>query len=832
MKKSTLKLLSLVLIILMLMTSGCKKTPTDDPNTSGTPGANGDATGNTNTVGAPAGTYVPIPLKYDEDGDENEGKTCVEVTPPANEDDHTVNSLLPPISATFEGAETVKETNWYGLNGNVKLSLSEEGFVGQCLRFDKDPDVNFHTALVDIAPYITHGGVYTIRFKIRVVGGDGATNAFQGVVRCGKPTSFTGTKDYKGTGAAAPMDDEIWYMYTGQLTVADEDIGKGGKWGLGLQTIQTGIETVFIDDVEVFEAAYEEEPKAVTEAVTWVANEVVLNSSKEYKDPVMDVDVDLILTDGNVTYTVPGFWDGGNVWRVRFMCPTAGTWTYTTKCTDTSDTGLHGQTSTVECKAYTGNLNIYKHGFIKTEPNVKYFMYNDGTPFFYLGDTHWALGNETIDMVKSIVKDRARQGYTVYQSEPIGATYNFIDGISSSDIKGLKSYDQKFKEIAAYGLVHTNASLFFTSSMPEFIEANGGYSDKEVGVGVHKNGTIIKFRDLADSTKLMLEKMCRYWVARYSAYPVMWTLAQEADNDFFWTELNDFHGHEQWGLANNPFKYVAEYIHKYDPYNAPLTAHQEGSSYTKASNSAFRDVAGHTWYASQWKPDITGKKLVSTNAMDYWQYGQGKPCVNYESHYCFLETQHFGARAQGWMSFLSGFCGYGYGAQDTWYYLGNYNENEPTDDGVDIITVDEKKAANWKDAVKYESSIQAASMRTFFENSVGDWYNLIPRFDDTAYLERENGAYAVIASNESNTKIVTYFYNFSDATVGEKVNSSAGGAKTGTFGNLEANGTYNYMWFDPIKGKIAGTGTFTADANGRWHAGEKALTDMVLYIYK
>ncbi len=832
MKKSTVKLLSVFLVILMLLTAGCAKT-TDGADASGSqaPGGTNQPEGTPND--GPVGTYVPIPLKYQDDAaDENEGKTCVEVTPPANESDHVVNSLLPPESATLEGVETVKDSKWYGLNGNVTLSISEEGFVGQCLRFDKDPDTNFYTALIDIAPYIKKAGIYTIRFKVRVIGGDGSNNAFAGVVRCSSATSFTGTKTYKGTGSAGPMDDGLWYMYTGQLTVAEEDIGVGGKWGLGLQTIQKGIETVFLDDIEVFEAVYSEEPKAVTEAVTWVANEVILNSSKEYKNPYEDVDIEMTLTDGNVTYTIPGFWDGGNVWRVRFMCPTVGTWTYTINCTDTTNTGLHNQKSTVEVKAYTGNLHIYSKGFIKTEANVKYFMYNDGTPFFYLGDTHWALGNETIDMVKTIVKDRARQGYTVYQSEPIGAGFNFIDGINGADIQGFRSYDKKFKEIAAYGLVHTNASLFFTSSMVEYIEKNGGYSSEQVGIGVHKKNGVIPFYDLADETKENLERACRYWVARYSAYPVMWTLTQEADNDFFWTELNDYHGHEKWGLANNPYKYVAEYIHKYDPYNAPLTAHQEGSSYTKASNSAFRDVEGHTWYGSQWKPDITGKKLVSTNAKDYWEYGQGKPCVNYESHYCFLETQHFGARAQGWMTFLSGFCGWGYGAQDTWYYLGNYNEDEPTDDGVDVITVEEKKAANWKDALKYESSIQAASMRTFLENRVVEWYALIPRFDDYTYLEPETGAYAVTASNADNTKIVTYFYNFSDTSVGEKPNSPGGGTKTGTYGNLVANETYNYMWFNPITGKVDARGTFTADANGKWFAGEKATTDMVLYIYK
>jgi hypothetical protein len=179
-------------------------------------------------------------------------------------------------------------------------------------------------------------------------------------------------------------------------------------------------------------------------AVTWVANEIVLESNIKYDDPFNDVDVDLILTKGEITYTIPGFWDGKNTWRVRFTCTEEGTWTYKTICTDTKNTGLHNITDTVVCEKYDGDLEVYKRGFVKTQKNTKYFMYNDGTPFFYLGDTHWGLGLETIDMIKEIVKTRAEQGYSVFQSEPLEAKFKFQDGITEEDMEGLKEHDEKF----------------------------------------------------------------------------------------------------------------------------------------------------------------------------------------------------------------------------------------------------------------------------------------------------------------------------------------------------------------------------------------------------
>ena len=819
------KIIALFLVIIMLFTVGCTGNGGDE-----LPAYTEEIIEN-----EPSTTYLPRPLSNNDDGDDGSQNACVQIEQGSTSE---LNTILPLVNADFEDAEAMKDTKWSRIGNSVQMEITEDGFSGNGLKFTKDAskDASFHSAFIDFKPYVKNAGTYTLRMKFKVVGSDGTSNAFAGVVRTDSKDKYSFCpegKDFKGTGTVGVIDDDVWYLYTASLTISAEDVlTEKGSWRFGLQSIQEGIETVYIDEVEIFETSYDEEPKAVTEAQTWVANEVVLLSSKTYADPFNDVDVDLELTNGKVTYLIPGFWDGGNTWRVRFVCTEEGQWTYKTICTDSENAGLHNQTSTVNCNKYVGNLEVYKHGFVTTDPEKKYFVYADGTPFFYLGDTHWALGGETVDMVKEIVKTRAEQGYNVYQSEPINASYNFIDGVTNADIAGLKVYDEKFKTIASYGLTHVNAAHFFTSNMAEYIEKNGGYSDTVLGYGT-KKGTMYPFYDISDTTKANLEKISRYWVARYSAYPVMWTLAQECDNDFFWEQKSDFHGHEKWGVANNPYVYVAEYFGKHDPYKHPLTAHQEGSSYTKASNSAFREVEAHTWYASQWNPKVTGESIVESPT-DYWLNGQGKPTIRYESYYWMVQTKDFGARARSWMSILSGMAGVGYGAQGGWYYGGSYQANREEDDGVDTITVEEKAAhkSDWKGALQAESSIQVTYMRNFFENRVGDWYNLIPRFDDTEYLERDLGAYAVMASNEDNSKAVIYFYNFSDTTLAQKPNAEHSGTMTGTVKKLEAGARYEFLWFNPVTGKAVKKGSFLADELGQWKIPEKETCDMVLYISK
>ena len=143
-------------------------------------------------------------------------------------------------------------------------------------------------------------------------------------------------------------------------------------------------------------------PRLHTACETWRMTELVFESRKQYADPFSDIALDLILSGEGGTYTVPCFWDGGNLWRARFVCSAAGIWQLGTVCSDPENTDLHGRTGEAVCAAYAGDKEIYRRGFVTTRYKKRYFTYDDGAPFFYLGDTHWSLGDETADMVRRI----------------------------------------------------------------------------------------------------------------------------------------------------------------------------------------------------------------------------------------------------------------------------------------------------------------------------------------------------------------------------------------------------------------------------------------------
>ena len=75
------------------------------------------------------------------------------------------------------------------------------------------------------------------------------------------------------------------------------------------------------------------------------------------------------------------------------------------------------------CRRYAGSNPLYLHGVLVPSSNNRYLVHADGTPFYWLGDTHWSgfssaehfndTNNNTFDssgsMFKEMVNVRAKQ---------------------------------------------------------------------------------------------------------------------------------------------------------------------------------------------------------------------------------------------------------------------------------------------------------------------------------------------------------------------------------------------------------------------------------------
>jgi hypothetical protein len=114
--------------------------------------------------------------------------------------------------------------------------------------------------------------------------------------------------------------------------------------------------------------------------------ELTFTSSGGCADPTWDCDVlAAFASPSGRTVTVRGFWDGGDVWRVRFSPDEVGTWSYRT----TSEDSALCASGSLECVPYEGTNPLYLHGPLRVAASKTYLEHADGTPFFWLGDTAW-----------------------------------------------------------------------------------------------------------------------------------------------------------------------------------------------------------------------------------------------------------------------------------------------------------------------------------------------------------------------------------------------------------------------------------------------------------
>jgi hypothetical protein len=497
----------------------------------------------------------------------------------------------------------------------------------------------------------------------------------------------------------------------------------------------------------------------------WRMVEISLASAKPHSDPFNTVMVTATFTHGHDRLVRPAFWDGGSIWKIRFAPPALGIWAYSTTCSDNSDSGLQGQHGVIRAVPYRGALAVYKHGFLKVSENHRYFTYADGTPFFYLGDTHWEAMHERFEtsnlpgcasQFKCEVDKRVAQGFTVYQSEwmaggpptPDEPIYNWDDGISDADMPGFHNADQKFQYLADKGLVVANA-MNWRDLIPK-------YSDD------------------------YLKKLGRYWAARYGAYPVLWTMGQETDGSYP-KDPPDLD--QKWQV-------VAQALSENDAYHQPLSAHMCNTGSVTASTSPWRLKPYHTWYAAQ----VQGPPLPPGCARDFWDSLPTKPAVVYEPPYENFWTDAAGERTRAYVAFLSGFYGFGYGVAGVWD--DNYTCTPVRDSG----TTYDPNCKPWYDGLSRPSGDQMTLVRQFFTSIA--WWKLEPRFDSSQWRLFIHPSEARLASDGWKTFVACFYNKDTD---------------TGSLKQMNNHTTYSGRWYNPRTGKYTLISrSIQPDASGAW----------------
>jgi hypothetical protein len=285
--------------------------------------------------------------------------------------------------------------------------------------------------------------------------------------------------------------------------------------------------------------------------------ERTFTSHKSYTDPFNDVDVDVIFSRGQENWRVPTFWRGANQWTVRFAPPSSGEYTYRLESTDKINADLNGHEARV-------NITARPRGMIRVAASKRYFEHEDGTPFYWLGDTWWTGLSDRLswDGFQKLTANRKIKGFTVVQ---------IVAGLVPSN-EEQAPVDPGF---------HNEGGAVWN---PDFKDINPKYFDFAdrriqllVDAGIAPAIVGAWHQALGQMGVAKMEKHWRYIIARYGAYPVFWVVGGEVFDPpeeigkklpgiVLYGKLTD--------LRSPGWTEVTRYVRATDPYHHPVTVHE------------------------------------------------------------------------------------------------------------------------------------------------------------------------------------------------------------------------------------------------------------------
>ncbi len=424
----------------------------------------------------------------------------------------------------------------------------------------------------------------------------------------------------------------------------------------------------------------------------WDRFEVVLESSTAYENPLYEVPefYALFTSPGGRTHKINGFWDGGTVWRIRFMPEEKGAWEYTTFCSDTLNGGLHHQSGTFRCTENDSPLELYRHGSIRTVPGSYYLSHADGTPFFWQGCTAWngGLKSRAVEW-EHYLQQRAGHGYNVIQL--VGTQWRGCDtngrgevaftgsGRISLNPSFFQYFDMKMDRINAHGHV---AALVLLWALPvgEGMELSPGYY-------------------LPGKEAILL---ARYMVARYGAHHVAWVLGGDG---------------KYYGELECRWRHIGREVFRDNP-QGPATLHPHGRSWVGEiyRDEPWYDIDG---YQSTHNTSVRNVRFINHTIGEGWKKLSPRPVINMEP--CYEEirqriTDDDVRQASYWSIFAAPPAGITYGANGIWPWI---REGEKP-----LNHYHPEKVSTWDESIEFPGSRQIGYLGEMIRSL--RWWDMVP----------------------------------------------------------------------------------------------------------
>jgi hypothetical protein len=419
-----------------------------------------------------------------------------------------------------------------------------------------------------------------------------------------------------------------------------------------------------------------------------------------------DFPLQVTFENGDAQITLDAYWDGGNVWKVRFAPTKTGTWKWRASSTDSKLDGLSGRIDCIEPEEDQIAENPNLRGHLRISPNGRYFTYADSTPFFYLGDTCWSMNEERCGVGENQdgpfyvwMKDRKSKGITVINHWIFKSEHPAVDGKTyPSSNEGGEPFEIRENEYV------------FDKLKPGFYR----YVDVRWRA-LWENGFVMAgpptwfCKPKHHANLEQAKNISRYIMSRYGVYNLVWALSGEYS-------FGEQREHAPWNEVS-AWNELGTFIAEYNPYKHPISIHPGPANYHASSSIDFHNSGwlDHNWLQSGQYP--RGQHRIALWARDNYDRKPVKPVLHAEGFYEGNNAaDNFHIRYQPWSAFLNGACGDVYGAHAIWTFS---DHDDPRS-----IRWGKGDRLDWREGLELPGSGHLKHVADFF-NSI-EWWKLVP----------------------------------------------------------------------------------------------------------
>lgn len=536
---------------------------------------------------------------------------------------------------------------------------------------------------------------------------------------------------------------------------------------------------------------------ALAQSLVTQQNQVIewaYQSAKTYKNPFYDVELHAIIrASDDSEMRLPAFWAGENEWRFRFAAPDTGTYTFTTVCNDPQNDQLHQQTGQITIVPYDGDNPLYRHGPLKLSENRKYLVHQDGTPFLWLADSWWH-GMTTRfkwpEDFRYLTTDRKRKGFSVIQF-----AIGFPCDIEPFDSRGQNEAgdpwnpDMSSINPAYFDLADLRFQWLLREGLMPNLMGAWGYYMKWFGVE-------------------RMKKHYDYLIARYSAYPITWTLCGESTLAYY-TDLRDGNWDKYKAQFREQWSEVAAHVKATDPFHRLLTVHPgPGTRDGLPPINQMEHIdfvmtqPGHNGY--QTLPYATQNLWSTMEEYDDRPVMYGEVCFEGMWGKSLQDVQRY----LFWSSMLSGAPGFSYGVEGIW----QFNTEEELFGASPVGDV--WGNVPWETAHQYLGSTHIGIGRKILQAL--DWQSLRPFPAGVSQHANAENIFRPYCTRAADDLRVIYFFN---------------AIRNIKLQQLSEGQNYCYTFINPLNGEHNLSGSFVASEDGSWEVPREPIKqDWVLVV--